>query len=93
MASPRRRVTIGLDDVDDTDAAEILERIDEAPAVECQAQVSALIERRRQEAVTLLSRELRLKLSNGWVRINDLFKSWDANGDGLVTRRYLLWRY
>lgn len=87
MASPRRRsVTVDID-MDDGEAALLFEKIDAAAAVERQAAINALIERRRQAAITLLSRELRLKLSNGWVRVNDLFKSWDANGDGLITRR------
>ena len=73
--------------LDDEGAVDIFAKVD-TEALETRKQVAVKqVEQRRQAAGTLLSRELRHKLSNGWVRVNDLFKSWDANGDGLITRR------
>ena len=40
----------------------------------------------RQRAA-LLTSSMRSKLSNSWVRLCNVFKSWDDSGDGMVTRQ------
>ena len=71
---------------DDDEAVALFAEADRTARVDEQAAAELEREKRRAVAGQLMSRELRQKLSKSWVRVNDLFRSWDANGDGLITR-------
>lgn len=70
----------------DEEALELFNQFDADSLAQQQAAIELEKQQRRAAAGTLLSRELRQKLSNAWVRVNDLFHSWDADGNGLITK-------